>query len=1322
MNFKRETMRIRKLRLTVLIAVAGGVVCLAAGCSNKAGVRGVVDAKDLVKPSDTRSLVDPSTYVAKSDFEGKTFYLVRGVEEADSRNPLGAVPGYYLGGWSNMAIVRGRVTEDSLRFEAVSDSLNRDETAAVVASFPIRDHFDIKRDGGDSNAQSGRLIEDRDQPALKRSYMRVDFANPTNSWGRIAKALGADEVREEDVRLLENPTTDRGTISWLAETHLKTDTDFKWIALNDTAPVPAFKIVYRTYLMPVEARDFERSEFTPEDSARFGYFTTQLNARDPERGLRDSGIKTFVNKFNLCEKGRLENGKPARCSTNKITWHLNQGFPEKYLEAARLAVAEWNETFKQALGRDDDVIVLDERTRVDRVDPRYNIIAHYGPDNADGPFGIAQAVKDPVTGEIISARANVYEMGMREILAEVDDTIDMLSTSAVKSVIYDASEATNSVPPGARNKNQASLGASALTSSALKPSELGESIRRRFVDIEGREPLGAQHELFKRHPELFQYPAVVGLESSDKARTKAADGHVRSMIEQVMTIGEHIRDEKQKIFDISSGSSRGAEAFGVHGAELVDEAVQNYLMNLAKTKSVDEIAKNRGQIKAEIDKRVFYMTLLHEMGHCFGLRHNFAGSVDKAHYNRKYFEILSLVQAGRAKAEELDPYKFSSVMDYVADLGVWSGGTSPYDLAAIRFAYNRSIDRENDVVINGQGLPFKFCTDEDVGEDPLCNRGDKGANLSEVTANRIAAYERNFMRTHYRRDRAQFEKLAGRYGKKILEDTFIPLRKVMDEFNFALANPKAERVAEKDRGNGKCDLKFMRVSIDKGEVANVCNPLEAERGGVDVNDYGTFFLGLIATSQDKSGSTIDRGIFRRHMSEYEPLRLADLIFSNHLAQSFFADLLSAAEPGLYLAVAPAPGKPSGAYELVPLPEEGRTVEERLRILGAQQEETDLERFVTKARDFIVELRVGRYAKALASDYSSVGPARKLMRLGAAIDKMMAIEALSLRDIGARKYRDVGLTGNAYTFPQSRTFTTELFTNLISGTSVFSMPKLKGILRPDIAVVTLSSGRRVAAYKNSSLGLGIQALAVNTALTEMVFDGDQSMLDRLRVCSMGDQNCINAFGAKTVEYTTASGHDRWRAVQTQDGDSITFAMVERAKAIDDERKVWLDLQAKADDRQIDAVMKIDEAIELRDRLDAALTALPELRELRESLLGERGVWNTMKDLTSSLKSVGTFEVSEKVREMTRVLLASVSRVDDLVKAIDETKSEAAVRHQALLTVKKELTAVRAVIEPVLRADRDAKLAPLLIKKLTGEIAEIEAKLAYIRKVKKANGWE
>lgn len=1319
MNFKRETMRIRKLRLAALMAGALGVLCLAAGCSNKAGgIRGAVDAKHLVKPSDTRSLTEPSTYVAKSDFEGKTFYLVRGVEEADSRNPLGAVPGYYLGGWSNMAIVRGRVTEDSLRFEAVSDSLNRDETAAVVASFPIHDHFDIKREGGDSNAQSGRWIEDRDQPVLKRSYMRVDFANPTNSWGRIAKALGADEVREEDVRLIENPTTDRGTISWLAETHLKTDTDFKWIALNDTAPVPAFKIVYRTYLMPVEARDFEKFEFTPEDSARFGYFTTQLNARDPDRGLRDSGIKTFVNKFNLCEKGRLENGKPARCSTNKITWNLNQGFPEKYLAAARLAVAEWNETFKQALGRDDDVIVLDERTKVDRVDPRYNIIAHYGPDNSEGPYGIAQAVKDPATGEIISARANIYEMGMREILAEVDDTIDMLSTGAVKSVIYDAGEATNGVPPGARNKSQASPGAAR----SLTPSELGESIYRRFRDIESQQALGAQHELFKKHPELFQFSAIGGPDSGDETLMKMAGERGRSMIEQAITIGDRIRENKQKLFLRNAASSRGAEAFGVHGAELVDEAVQNYLMDLAKTKSASELAKSREAIKAEIDKRVFYMTLLHEMGHCFGLRHNFAGSVDKAHYNRKYFELLSLVQAGRAKAEELEPYRFSSVMDYVADLGVWNGGTSSYDLAAIRFAYNRSIDRENDGVINGQGLPFKFCTDEDVGEDPLCNRGDKGANLSEITANRIAAYERNFIRTHYRRGRAQFEKLAGRYGKKILEDTFIPLRKVMDEFNFALANPKADRVPEKGRGDGKCDLKFMRVSIDKGEVANVCNPLEAERGGVDVSDYGTFFLGLIATSPDKSGSTVDRGIFRRHMSEYEPLMLADLIFSNHLAQSFFADLLSAAEPGLYLAVAPAPGKPSGAYELVPLPEEGRTIEERLRILGAQQGEADLERFVTKAKDFIVELQVGRYAKALASDYSSVGPARKLMRLGAAIDKMMAIEALSLRDIGARKYRDVGLTGNAYTFPQSRTFTTELFTNLISGARVFSMPKLKGILRPDIAVVTLSSGRRVAAYKNPSLGFGIQALAVNTALTEMVFDGDQSMLDRLRVCSLGDPNCINAFGAKTVEFTTASGHDRWRAVQTQDGDSITFAMVERAKAIDDERKDWLAQQAQADDRQIDAVMKIDEAIELRDRLDAALAALPELHELRESLLGERGVWSTMKALTSSLKSAGTFEVSTKVKEMTRVLLASISQVDDLVKAADEAKSEAAVRRQALLTVQKELTAARAVIEPVLRADRDAKLAPLLIKKLTGEIAEIEAKLAYIRKVKKAKGWE
>jgi hypothetical protein len=92
-------------------------------------------------------------------------------------------------------------------------------------------------------------------------------------------------------------------------------------------------------------------------------------------------------------------------------------------------------------------------------------------------------------------------------------------------------------------------------------------------------------------------------------------------------------------------------------------------------------------------ERALASTILHEVGHTLGLRHNFKGS---------------LVPPG------------ASVMDYsTVDDAIATGATpGAYDVAAVRYLYALTPDAPTQ----------PFCTDELIGIDPDCQQFDAGAN------------------------------------------------------------------------------------------------------------------------------------------------------------------------------------------------------------------------------------------------------------------------------------------------------------------------------------------------------------------------------------------------------------------------------------------------------------------------------------------------------------------------------------------------------------------------------------------------------------------
>lgn len=1202
------------------------------------------------KSKEVKSMVSPDAYVTKADYEGKVFSLVRGIEEADSNNVVGAIPGFS----QDYGLVTVRITETEVQFIEHYNLRNKPGTQSILASYTIKDHFDIQREQNDFGETTNKIIENKERPWNQRKYMRVDWSMPTNASSKLAASTDQPDLETENVVLLSDPVNEGGHISWLTEFSAAGSSGWWGVSPNS-------RVVARTHLMPLKTTDFQPLNYRNEDFKRFGYFFTQQDVENPEKGLLDSEIEnvTFAHLFNVCEPGRKDaSGSPLSCSTGKIVWHLTKNYPEKFLAVTRQAVKDWNETFKVALGRSDDVVVLDESKSVDLVDPRFNTIAHYGEKSPGGLLGVAQKAANPITGEVIAARATVYEDGVRGTMGWVDSIITMiLEDEEIRQVFLatdaETKERLNELfrKPGDFKVNTDSrtlrlkLGLSATPQKVQKTSARGSQfeVRKSIGEIakKVKEPAGRslarKKNLMTKAPELFATTeqsrlggsifgydltfGLLGAKSPAKSRLPELGG-----LEHLHDVGAGLREERVRMVQQA--------ATGIHGAELVEEATLRYIKKvLAANPDIKDFKAQVDAIKREVEQKTYYSTLLHELGHTFGLRHNFHASADEKHYHPEFHRLNAKLDAEAnlppaAKTVhpgDLDPYMFSSIMDYGGDFYSQIGGLAPYDVAAIRYAYNRSIDKNTDSTVTSG---FKFCTDHQVNETILCRRFDKGRNVSEITFNLIEDYQTNWVLSHMRRDRATFEQRARSYPMGALIRYFIPVRQVMDEFLFALVDSKS--VAAKEN---ECDIGYWRQSVDENEIVNVCNFVEAEQAGVDPTSLDTFETGLFGPDG-----------LRKSPEKYKPYGLADLLFANILAKQFFVDVLGSTEPGTYIAL---PIDENGReFDLEMLPK-GVALENALQDFASGRGIPTTPEIMEQLKSLVGEVKIGRYGKPFISEWDESGPFPRQTNIGAFWDKYVAMIALGIKDMGIQKYDRRSMSGNAYVFPHTQEFARSLVKSMITGGDRL------------VTVPLRTAAGILPAKATPSSNLDVKAIATITALTDFISDGDESMADQLRVCSTNEAGCLAPFGHKVAEFTTASGQDVYRATQTKDEKSISYDLVSAAAKIDLERKTWVERQQKASDADIINIMTIKNLAGARESLEKSLKSLedPKITEIIEPLLSENAdvgsMWTLVNILANQGPQVPLFLTINLAGQAEGMLNATAQILGQSMEALDPT---------------------------------------------------------------------
>ena len=155
-------------------------------------------------------------------------------------------------------------------------------------------------------------------------------------------------------------------------------------------------------------------------------------------------------------------------------------------------------------------------------------------------------------------------------------------------------------------------------------------------------------------------------------------------------------------------------------------------------------ADQKKQLTEIIVTHVYIPTLVHEIGHNLGLRHNFEGSVDKENfYTKKDVEALGMKGAPA----------YSSIMDYgYSHLNSLSTFGS-YDVAALKFSQNGQVDAgtTRNQEVGSLALnkipnlkPYKFCTDKDAGTGLMCNRFDEGTDELEILTQKMERYTKSY--------------------------------------------------------------------------------------------------------------------------------------------------------------------------------------------------------------------------------------------------------------------------------------------------------------------------------------------------------------------------------------------------------------------------------------------------------------------------------------------------------------------------------------------------------------------------------------------------
>ncbi len=547
-------------------------------------------------------------------------------------------------------------------------------------------------------------------------------------------------------------------------------------------------------------KDYHPRNFIVDDRDYFGLFATQKSfIRNYEQYTEEDLEKyLFLQRFNPKNK--------------VIEFHMSHGMAQSKIakELAKEALSYWDKAFELA-GTGITVRLNQEKT-VDLGDLRYNVlniidrVASGNLNNGGLLFGVGPSISDPKTGQIVSVSNTLHVDSFRDIAVRDIRNYILDKVGALKRVQNDVIQNFSSPVP-ARTTYQISPEL-AMISQMLDPNTQ-KMVPTEIPVNSSFNPRGIEMHKIEFDTDRLDPLSKYYLEKMSGIPINSMSDYVnayRTYGKQLVTSGL-LMSKRSELNDFLNTENRNSyQKIRTRCPEITEFA-----------EALTEIPKDSSQSNPlvlscanKIIKDLALSTLVHELGHNFGLAHNFSSSNDK----ENFWTPTEVENVYGLNLEErnlnADSLSTASIMEYMPSNRDQMIVPGKYDIAALRYAYTGQIVRKS------SGLPeripdlnksleenfgrqlkdiqtFRYCDDfdADVKHDPLCLRQDFGITPEEIARNLIAEYYESLIYGSYRYGRDQLSPGIFK-GASRMTRVLVPLRRFYDEWRFHLADFMAD--------------------------------------------------------------------------------------------------------------------------------------------------------------------------------------------------------------------------------------------------------------------------------------------------------------------------------------------------------------------------------------------------------------------------------------------------------------------------------------------------------------------------------------------------